>query len=317
MRVRAYRLLPPLLVGLSNLLRFKFKASTGRNIIKIGKYIIKLYENVDECAYEYEVLTKIALSDPVTFKVPKVYKLFKIQDNSALIMERIAGYYLENYILDFLLHNDPKAVRIFYLLGKAIRELHILDLDGLRSSFLPSSRSELKNKVVELSKKLAASEIIDNRLINAILDDLKKADATSKIFLTVNLHGELYFTHILVQNSKFILLDLHNMQRGPSYFDLAMLAVSLYVSLAFSFFTLKQITPLIEAFLTGYYGKDLDAETFSSMKLAELYVALREILTYARNLYSKSPPAMRLLTTLKIKRLKTAIKEVILPKLTA
>jgi len=36
---------------------------------------------------------------------------------------------------------------------------------------------------------------------------------------------------------------------------LAVLSTSLYISLAFLFRTPKQFTPLIEAFLTGYYGK--------------------------------------------------------------
>ena len=112
-----------------------------------------------------------------------------------------------------------------------------------------------------------------------------------------------------------MLFDFHNAQRGASYFDLAMLSISLYVSLTFPPQALKQFTPLIEALLKGYYGKDLNAEIIKSMKLAELYVALREILGCARTLHAKVSLITSFLTMLKIKRLKVAIKEVILPKL--
>jgi hypothetical protein len=53
------------------------------------------------------------------------------------------------------------------------------------------------------------------------------------------------------------------------------------------------------------------------MNLAKLYVALREILIYARVLCAESSPAIRLIIALRMRRLKTAVKEVILPKLTA
>lgn len=313
------RSLISLLVDLSEYFRFKFKASSSRSVVKIGDYVIKMYENADECVYEYEVLTKIVLSDPITFRVPKAFKLFKTQSYNALIMEYVIGRYLDNYILNFLLRSNLEAIRIFYLLGKAVRELHSLGLDGLHSSSLPSSRPKLKNEIVELSKKLVTLKIFDDKLFNIILVTVKKANLTDEIFLNANLHGELYFTHVLVQDSdsKIILLDFHNAQRGPAYFDLAMLSTSLYVSLALPSYTLRQLEPLIDAFLTGYYGKGLNAEVVRSMKLAELYVVLREILMYAGALNIEDSLVTSFLATLRIKRLKAAIKEVILPKLIA
>jgi len=304
-----------LLIRFYELLRSKFKVPTGRSIIKIGGHVIKMYNDANECAYEYGVLSEVDLSNPITFKVPKVFKLLKIRAHSALIMECVTGHNLDNYILDFLLHKNSDAVRIFYKLGRTIRELHNLNLSGLHNSCLPSSCPELKQGIVELSKKLVALKIIDNNLFSAISDVLKKADAVDKIFLPRNLHGELYFTHILVQDNTIVLFDLHNAQRGASYFDLAMLSISLYVSLTFPPQALKRFTPLIEALLKGYYGKDLNAEIIKSMKLAELYIALREILVYARTLHAKVSLITSFLTMLKIKRLKVAIKEVILPKL--
>jgi thiamine kinase-like enzyme len=232
-------------------------------------------------------------------------------------MEHIAGRHLDNYILDFLLCGKSDAVIIFYRLGKAVRELHYLDLDGLHESAFPSSCSELKKEVVKLSRELFALKIIDHKLINAILKSMEKVDLTNEIFHNVSLHGEFYFTHILVQDGKFSLLDFHNACRGPAYFDLAMLSASLYVSLIFPFHTLKQLTFLIEAFLRGYYEKRLNAEIIRSMKLAELYIILRGILMRTRYLRVENSLIIRLLTTLRIRRLKATIKEVILPKLIA
>jgi tRNA A-37 threonylcarbamoyl transferase component Bud32 len=301
------------LASFLELLRLKFKPLTGRNIIKIHEYIVKTYNDAGESAYECSVLSNIALSKPITFRVPKVFKLLKAQSHSALIMEYIAGYHLDNYILNFLLCGNSDAVKIFYQLGKAVKELHNLDLHGLRNSFLPSSSHKLKNEVIELSGMLVIWKIIDYELFKAILNSLKNITLTNEIFLNVSLHGELYFTHVLVQGSKIILLDFHNMQRGPAYFDLATFIESLYVSLVFSSYTPKQFALLTEAFLKGYYGKDLNAEISKSIELAVLYVFLRSM----RNLYAEDSLVMRLLNILGIRRFKVAIKEVILPKLTA
>jgi hypothetical protein len=299
------------------LLRLKFKISTGRSIIKVHKYIIKIYDDVNKLAYEYNVLSNIDLSKPIKFRVPRVFKFLKTQNYNALIMEYIAGRHLDNYILDFLLRGNSYAVKIFYLLGKAVRELHSLNLNGFRNSPLPSSCSELKKEVTKLSSSLVAWKLINNKLFNIVLCSLEKINLTNEFFLPVSLHGELYFTHILVQDDKFVFLDLHNAQKGPSYFDLAMLSISLYVSLTFSYYPPKKFTPLIEAFLKGYYGKDLSSEIVKWMKLAELYVALREILTYARTLRLENSPLISILIMLKIKRLRAAIRETILPKLIA
>ena len=211
-----------------------------------------------------------------------------------------------------------KVIEIFHVIGRALKELHNLNLEGLQKSNLPSSLLLLKIEILELSKILAKSNILDYALNKMIMDAVEKIDhIDDKIFTTVNLHGEFYFTHIILSREKCVFLDFHNACKGPSYFDIAMLSTSLYVSLTLPFRTPKQLEPLIGAFLTGYYRKDLDTEIISSIKLAERYVTLREILLYARNLNNKNLPIINFLTTLKIKRLKTAIKEVILPKLTA
>jgi len=161
------------LTRLYELLRSMFKVPTGRGIIKIGEHIIKMCSDANERAYEYGVLSEVALSNSITFKVPKVFKLLNIRAHSALIMEYVTGHNLDNYISDFLLHRSSDAVRIFYRLRRAIRELHDLNLSGLHNSRLPSSCPELKQGIVELSKKLIALKVVDNSLFSAILDLLK------------------------------------------------------------------------------------------------------------------------------------------------
>ena len=41
---------------------------TGRSLIKLGEYIVKMYNDTTECQYEYNVLSEIAHSNPITFK---------------------------------------------------------------------------------------------------------------------------------------------------------------------------------------------------------------------------------------------------------
>lgn len=173
----------------------------------------------------------------------------------------------------------------------------------------------MKRRIIELAKGLVALRVVDKEVFRAISSALEKLDVANEIFSRATLHGELYFTHVLVQDGRIVLLDFHNAQKGPSYFDLAMLSVSLYVSLAFPFLALKRLASLIGTFLKGYYGKDLNTKVIRSLKLAELYVALEEILAYVNALHIKSS-LTNLLTMLKIKRLRVAVKRIILPTLT-
>jgi len=102
------------------LLRLKSKTLTGRSINRINSFIIKTYNNFNESAYEYCVFSKIALSKPIAFRAPRVFKFLKTQNNSALIMEHIEGHGLDNFILGFLLCNNPYAFKIFYWLGETV-----------------------------------------------------------------------------------------------------------------------------------------------------------------------------------------------------
>lgn len=296
-------------------LRSKFKILTVRNVSRINNHVIKVYENYKEGAYEHNVLMKILSADPTTFLVPKVSKMVRSSDDTFLVMEYIRGHQLENFIVKFLLFKDPEALRTFQVNGRAIRELHTLNLNGLYNSSFPSSHSEIKAEITKLSKRLAISGVLDRKFVATILDVVKEADVDDKIFSNVNLHGELYFIHILMSNGKPTLLDFHNACKGPSYYDLAMLSVSLYVSLLLPFYSAKQLIPLTDAFLAGYYGRGCKDKLLKSVKLAELYITLREILVEMRNLHSESSPITKLMTMFKMGRLKTAIERVIVPKL--
>ena len=93
-----------LLIRLYELLRSKFKVPTGRSVIKIGGHIVKMYNDANERAYECGVLSEVALSNPITFKVLKVFKLLKIRARSALIME-----YLHRRVRFWLLTHNIRA----------------------------------------------------------------------------------------------------------------------------------------------------------------------------------------------------------------
>ncbi|MEM4489499.1 MAG: aminoglycoside phosphotransferase family protein [Desulfurococcaceae archaeon] len=302
--------------SLRDLLRLNFKFHTGREAYGISDFFVKRYMNELEGVYEYNVLKKIADTHPIGFRVPRVFKAYRNSSGFLMIMERIKGTSLDNYIVKYLLFGEDKALEVFNGLGRALRELHYSPLKDLRNGFFPNSHQKIRLEISNTSRKLAALHVLNNRLMNTIHDAVEETSSIDdEIFANVNLHGEFYFTHIILSEGKYAFLDFHNACKGPAYFDLAMLSVSLYVSITLPYLNPLRLTPLISTFLTGYYGKRLNEEMIKSIKLAELYVALREILTYSRTLYGNSSLINKLLIALKIKRLKTAIKEIIIPAL--
>jgi hypothetical protein len=297
-----------------NNLRYQIRPSTGRDVIKIGKFVTKMYDDLHEASYEYQNLTEIALSRPKLFKVPNAIRLVKGQSVGAIIMEYIPGYNLDNYILDYLLRENINITKIFYKTGKALREFHNLKLNDLKYSSLPATDLDLKSEIVKLSKDLVEAGLINEELFDEIFSAIKKVRVYDKIFTKVNLHGEFYFAHIILHNGEIVFIDLHNAQKGPLYFDLAMFNISLYSSLMFSLFSPKDLIPLARAFLLGYLGWN-DDYFIMSLSLAELYIALREILSHVHALYTEKSFIRSLLIVFKIRRLKSVIDEVILSQL--
>ncbi|MEM2352414.1 MAG: aminoglycoside phosphotransferase family protein [Thermoproteota archaeon] len=302
--------------SLLDLFKSSFSPQTGRGSYIVDGFFIKKYADRHECAYEYAVLGKIAAANPTIFLVPKVFKMSTGSGHSSIVMERIEGNPLQNFIMNFLLFKESEALKILNGLGKALRELHYINLKGLHNGVFPNSLRKIKLEIFNLSRTLGALNVLDHKFRDKILNIIEGVNhINDEIFANVNLHGEFYFTHILLSKNKYVFFDFHNTCKGPSYFDLAMLSISLYASITLPFYTPRQLTPLIHAFLTGYYGERLSDKMFKSIELTELYVNLREILTYARDLHG--PLSInKLLAMLKIRRLKTAIEEVILPNLT-
>jgi len=296
-----------------NNLRYRIRPSTGRDVIKIGKFVVKTHNDLHEVSYEYQNLTEIALLRPKLFKVPNAIGLMKGQGVGAIIMEYISGHNLDNYILDYLLRRNMNITKIFYKIGKALREFHNLKLNDLKNSSLPVTELDLKSKITKLSKDLVEVGLINEELFDEIFSAIKKVRVDDKIFTRVNLHGEFYFTHIMLHNGEIVFIDLHNVQRGPLYFDVAMFNISLYSSLMFLLWKPKDLIPLTRAFLFGYLGWN-DDYFIMSLSLAELYIALREILSHVHMLRVEESLVRSIPSLFKIERFKSIIKEVILPQ---
>jgi hypothetical protein len=299
--------------------RYWFRSSTDRDVIKIGeKYFVKLYSDVAEAYYECRTLLEIANYSPKLFKVPKVFKLIALpNERGAIVMEYIPGKSLDTNILAFLLTRDFNVVGIFNRIGKALHELHQLPLTGLKSSELPSSNKifirELK-MLIDNGMKLG---LFNSEEYRSIVYAIGSLEIVEEFFVTVNLHGEMYFTHILLQrDGSIVFVDFHNMQKGPLYYDLAMFAISLYGSILFIPWSPKRFTPLIKAFLIGYFGKSLNSRYIKSFAAVQLYVILRELQRYLE-MSSSREPAIKVVipSKIKLKRLRKALREVIIPQL--
>ncbi|MEM3714451.1 MAG: hypothetical protein QXF82_05830 [Nitrososphaeria archaeon] len=116
-----------------NLLLFGFKPATGREAYGVGDFFVKRYANKYECIYEYTVLKKIADMYSVNFLVPKVFKINNYSNGAFIIMERIKGTPLKNYVIDYLLFIENKVLKVFNGLRRALKELYHSSLEGLHS----------------------------------------------------------------------------------------------------------------------------------------------------------------------------------------
>jgi len=299
-----------------SLLRNVFKIPTGRNVIVTGKYVIKIYNNIDECVYEHHVLSEIARFNTAVLEVPRVIKPVVTGSHCALIMTRISAQSLDKYILDFAMRGCHDAIKVFYMLGRSVRELHGLEIKYLRNSGLMVCNTPqcLRREVVRLTKELIALGMATEDLLDAILNVAERVPISDDIFAPVSLHGELYITHVMVCDKKICLLDFHEARKGPAYLDLATFNISLYSSLALPPQFLRRLTLLTEAFLRGYRDS-LSTEFIASAKLAELYLILAGVRSALTRPMYATTPAIRALTILKAKRLMTAASKVILPAL--
>jgi hypothetical protein len=300
-------------------LRYRIRGLTGRDVVRIDKkYFVKLYSDVAEAYYEYSVLLKILSCNPRLFKVPKVFRLTMLPNKRvAIVMEYIHGRLLDIAILAFLFNHNFEVLGIFNRIGKALRELHQLPLTGLKSSELPSS-----NKIFIKELKMLIDNGMKLRLFNAgeyhfIIHVIESLEIVEEFFTTTNLHGEMYFTHILLQrDGSMVFVDFHNVQKGPLYYDLAMFAISLYSSILFMPWNPKRLAPLMKAFLTGYFRKHLNTRYIKSFAVVQLYAILRELQKYLEMSSSReSVIKVAIPSKIKMKRLRRALKEVVIPQL--
>ena len=111
----------------------KLKPQTSQEAYGAGDFFIKRYVNEPECVYECNVLKKVADAHPLSFLVPKVFKIYSGSNGSFIIMERIKGTPLENYVINYLLFKENKALKVFNGLGRALKELYHSSLEGLHS----------------------------------------------------------------------------------------------------------------------------------------------------------------------------------------
>jgi hypothetical protein len=216
-----------------------------------------------------------------------------------------------------LFSHNFDVLGIFNRIGKALRELHQLPLTGLKSSELPSS-----NKIFIKELKMLIDNSMKLRLFNAeeyhfIIHAIESLEIVEEFFATANLHGEMYFTHILLQrDGSMVFVDFHNVQKGPLYYDLAMFAISLYSSILFMPWSPKRLAPLMKAFLTGYFGKHLNTRSIKSFAAVQLYVILRESQKYLEMSDSReSVIKVAIPSKIKMKRLRRALREVVIPQL--
>ncbi|MEM1510722.1 MAG: phosphotransferase [Thermofilaceae archaeon] len=289
--------------------------AVGRKVRKVNDVVIKIYSNPMECIYEYSVLRKIAESNPITFFVPKVYKIIVNSYQALLIMERLEGIPLTRFVTP--LYSESEAIKVFHGLGEALRELHFLDIGELRNLSIPSSTSEMISEIIKLSQKLTLSNLLDCKIKETILKVTRETNKVkNEIFTTVNLHGEFYYTHVFLSKGKYAFFDFHEASKGPCYFDLAKFTGSLYVSLYLSLQIqdMKKLEILSDAFFSGYFGKNYDDNLIRSIKLAELYMYLKGMWNL-RSIYQESSPLATFIIMQKIRKLKKAIEKVILPNL--
>jgi len=133
-----------------------------------------------------------------------------------LLMEFVKDIPLRNFIEKFIFYNDFDAIKIFFRLGKALKELHSLNLESLHPCAYPSSLEALKLEIVKLAKILIEIGVLGVPLGEKILDAIDRVNhIDERIFTLSNLHGESYFTHIATSGDKFVFLISIMLAEGP------------------------------------------------------------------------------------------------------
>jgi len=285
-------MIPNTLIGFlrNNLL----KETKGRTIRYIGDCVVKKYIDESEARYEYAILDEITRASPQRFVVPKPVDLISGNNSTMLVMENIQGERLDSVILRYIIFRDSGALRILALCGRALRELHKIDLHRLKSYSMPLCYSKISDAIENSIRRPNIIEVHNTGLTHMIdwnsLDD-------RELMENVNLHGENYFTHITMSRGKPVFFDFHEACRGPAFYDLANFDISLYTSLLFRASSLPKLRELASAYWQGYLGRTPSRE---SMIAAEAYVTLREI---EKMITKRNSIQIRIVNSIKAKRL--------------
>jgi len=283
------------------IVRNHFLRNLRRRIFKSEGCLLKVYQNPEEAEYEFRVLREIRRASPKTFTVPRPIELVKAPKQSILVMERIEGQEIQSHINRYLLFRDKTALVTLTSLGRALREFHAMDIGGLRNGFLPTSELRIREDTRRLSRDvlgLSVQEVIAECIAGSRgLDE--------RVFRLVNLHGESYFSHVMINDGKFVLVDFHEACRGPAFYDLATFDISLYSSLLLPARCAKSLDPLVVAFWKGYLKGQPHKET---MRAGEIYVALRAL----QNLVlDQGSPKSKIVNSLKIRRIQNFVRGIV------
>jgi hypothetical protein len=277
-----------------------FRTTKTRSFVAHRDLFLKIYSLSYEAEYEFKVLSQIKIMNPKTFAVPRPLKLTKISGLATLAMENIRGQSLEKVVNYVLLSSNKDALRVFYELGEAFRELHNLQLKGLNESNLPSSWRDLKTEIAKKSRRILGHKI-ELEYINGYESD--------EIFKTANLHGEAYFTHIMISNGHFIFFDFHKACKGPAFYDLSVFDISLRSSILLSPKSDTKLDLIANALWTGYFGEKIGEWP---IRISELYAALSAIEALLHNKVSLTSKAINLLKVRKLRNFIFSIEQELL-----
>jgi len=273
------------------------KTRKNRSYFKSETFFLKTYESVDAAEYEFKAISAIKRGHPLRFDVPRVLKLVENSNGALCLMSCVNEEPLEEVLHRYLLRIDSDAIDIFFNVGQALRELHEIEVDYLVSRSYPSSPKKLLESIEKNIADIAHFGVSNLPFEKASC--FNKVGLDSRLFEKVTLHGEAYFTHVFCSSKNIVFVDLEQVCNGPVYFDVANFLVSLHSSLLISPLVLNRVSVLERAFLVGYFGKSIP---YDSLKLAELFIILRETLSCLEQLSLPSDLKSRYWRTFKLKR---------------
>lgn len=300
------------------------KIEKKRLTYRHGNLFVKCYLNSGDCLPEYNVLMELSknVSTFVYLYVPKPYFVLNDKSSCYIFMERVEGTPLKTIIVKSLLSKGLNIIEGYLnLLSNALRELHSVPNIDVPECYLPKSISEAVKRANRIILKLMELGVLNPRDVELLEKAFNRGlsrnfdcSVHTRIFNTAILHGEFYFTHIIIDKgrNKVVFVDFQKCCLGPVYYDLTMFGISLYVSLTLPYISFSEIIAY-ERILWSSYFKGLTRELYSLMKLLQLYVALRELYIYHSYSRLSRSRVNRIVAKIKAKKLRKAIESAILP----